>query len=407
MKIELREAGTFFWYLIFLCVNAICFSVLGIENGISNVRYFLFAIVIFIGMIKVFIKNNKGGLRGFGEAKDLLSIILIAIVFFIISIQRALKSGCMLNFRTIVQISLVLFPALYAYVLVNLLSTKTIIELFKITFIISVLFYVYEIGIGKFLNPYNWLSISYIHSYSPFENSTYAEVFLYCFFFFNYFRHTNVLEKRNMQLYTVFPFIFVLLSFKRLQILAAVVVFIFGILINMRGKIKYRYVVAVAIMFIIGTIVYEKFVGGEIRILGIDPYYFTTGRSYILQLWRSKDFFSYGFGTSMLVINRYLEMDLIQIYMEIGLFALCIFSVIYFWLVRNNTYALILMIYSFGNMLTASSLPSSLGWILTFVLISVISSEESQKEILFEQRQYKIRNRFALKKHFQFKVRRK
>ena len=100
-------------------------------------------------------------------------------------------------------------------------------------------------------------------------------------------------------------------------------------------------------------------------------------------------------------------MDLIQIYMEIGLFALCIFSVIYFWLVRNNTYALILMIYSFGNMLTASSLPSSLGWILTFVLISVISSEESQKEILFEQRQYKIRNRFALKKHFQFKVRRK
>ena len=31
MKIELREVGTFFGYLIFLCISSICFSVIGIE----------------------------------------------------------------------------------------------------------------------------------------------------------------------------------------------------------------------------------------------------------------------------------------------------------------------------------------------------------------------------------------
>ena len=306
-------------------------------------------------------------------------IIFVALIFFVISIERAVKSGYMLNFRTIVQISLVLFPALYAYVLVNLLSINTIVKIFKITFIIGVCFYVYEVGVGTFLNIDNWLSISYLHSYSPFENSTYPEVFLYCFFFFNYFT---------------------MLAFKRLQILAAIGVFLLSMLINMRKKFKNQYAICLAIIFIIGTIIYKKFVSGEIDILGIDPYYFTTGRSYILQLWGDKDFLSYGFGTSMLVINRYLEMDLIQIYMELGIFALGIFSIVYFWIVRKNIYATIIMIYSFGNMLTASSLPGSLGWVLVFVLVSIIGQEDNGKNVVFEQKQYKIKNRFILKKHF-------
>ena len=173
----------------------------------------------------------------------------------------------------------------------------------------------------------------------------------------------------------------------------------------MRKKIKYRYVLGIALMFVVGTVIYQKFVSGQINILGIDPYYFTTGRSYILGLWKSKNYLSYGFGTSMLVIDRYLEMDLIQIYMELGIFALVIFSIVYFWIVRKNTYATILMVYSFGNMLTASSLPSSLAWVLTFVLVTIISSDK-RENIGFEQKQYKINSRFFLKRVFCFKVRR-
>lgn len=404
MKIQLRETGTFFEYFIFLMISTVCLSVIGIENSIANIRYYLLALIIFVGITKVLIKNSKEMFDSKERVADeLLYIIGIALIFFVISVYKAMKSGYMLSFRTIVQISLVLFPALYAYVLINLLSERTIVYLFEITFVVSVCFYVYEVGIGEFLNIGNWLSISYLHSYSPFENSTYAEVFLYCFFFFNYFRHTDVVNKKNLQIYTIFSFIFVFLSFKRLQILAAMAVLMISILINMRKKIKYRYVFGMSLIFIIGTIIYQKFVSGQINIFGIDPYYFTTGRSYIFGLWKSKNYLSYGFGTSMLVINRYLEMDLIQIYMELGMFALAIFSFIYFWIVRKNTYATILMVYSFGNMLTASSLPSSLAWILTFVLVATISSDK-RESIGFEQRQYKIKNRFFLKKFFCFKV---
>ena len=86
--------------------------------------------------------------------------------------------------------------------------------------------------------------------------------------------------------------------------------------------------------------------------------------------------------------------------MELGIFALGIFSIVYFWIVRKNIYATIIMIYSFGNMLTASSLPGSLGWVLVFVLVSIIGQEDNGKNVVFEQKQYKIKNRFILKKHF-------
>ena len=65
MKIQLREMGTFFGYFIFFMVSAVCLSVLGIENSISDIRYYLLALLIFIGIIKVLIKNSKEKLMNY------------------------------------------------------------------------------------------------------------------------------------------------------------------------------------------------------------------------------------------------------------------------------------------------------------------------------------------------------
>ena len=69
----------------------------------------------------------------------------------------------------------------------------------------------------------------------------------------------------------------------------------------------------------------------------------------------------------MLVINRYLEMDLIQIYMELGIFALGIFSIVYFWIVKkkHNTQQFINDLF-FWEYVDCISLPGSLGWVLVF-----------------------------------------
>ena len=61
----------------------------------------------------------------------------------------------------------------------------------------------------------------------------------------------------------------------------------------------------------------------------IDVYNLTTGRNYILSLWQKTGYFSYGYGTSMLVINRYLEMDLIEIFLELDVFCLLVFCFVF------------------------------------------------------------------------------
>ena len=90
-----------------------------------------------------------------------------------------------------------------------------------------------------------------------------------------------------------------------------------------------------------------------------------------------KGYLSYGYGTSMLVIGRYLEMDLVEIYMELNIFCLIIFIYSYFNICKKNIYANIIMIYVLANMLTASSLPWQISWVIMMINISFIVNFDS------------------------------
>ena len=112
----------------------------------------------------------------------------------------------------------------------------------------------------------------------------------------------------------------------------------------------------------------------------IDLFSLTTGRNYILSLWEAKNYFSYGYGTSLLVINRYLEMDLLQVLLELNIISVFIFCFCYFRVAKKSLYSFLIMFYAFSNMLTASSLPYSLGWILLFITVFCISSDKCEDE---------------------------
>ena len=320
----------------------------------------------------------------------------------IFSLFKAREAGYSLNFRTIVQIGLVVMPAMYVFCFINIFSTKIIIKLMQITSILLIIIYFCEPNHNflSFFNIENWSKVNILASESFTESSMCAEAFLQLFLFFYYFSRTKNIENNNksLKIFTWVTFAFTMLSFKRLGMLFAIVIIILEKIVDFRGKISPKFVWLFVIFFTVGTVIYTKFMQGEI-FTNIDVYKFTTGRDYILSLWEKKDYLSYGYGTSMLVIGRYLEMDLIQIYLELNVVALFIFCYAFFRIANRSIYSLLIMTYTFVNLLTASSLPWSLGWIILLLTVLLISSGKANKEgYKFESKKMKFRKLFSPKK---------
>lgn len=315
--------------------------------------------------------------------KNLLYILGASFIFLILSIIKAIESKHSMDFRTIVQIGLMLMPAMYAFCFINIFSVKETINLMKLTLIAVIVIYFCEPNhnLMEFFNISKWMDIKIFNSSSFTESSLCAEPFLQLFLFFYYF--SNVKNKdincKELKVYKWISFIFTMLAFKRLGMVFAITVIILEKIIDFRGEISPKFVWVFAIFFTISTIVYTKFMQGLI-FTNIDVYKLTTGRDYILSLWKNKGYLTYGYGTSMLVIGRYLEMDLVQIYLELNVLALFIFTLSFYKIADKKIYSLIIMTYAFANMLTASSLPWSLGWIISLITIATISSNKCENE---------------------------
>ena len=114
-----------------------------------------------------------------------------------------------------------------------------------------------------------------------------------------------------------------------------------------------------------------------------------------MSLWAKKDFFSYGYGTSMLVIGRYLEMDLVQIYLELNMFCVFLYSYVLLKISNRKWYSFVMMGYVILKLWTSVYLPMSFPWIILFSTIIICSDKklqdenieiESSKKIKFEVR---------------------
>ncbi|MBO5469680.1 MAG: hypothetical protein J6A03_08100 [Lachnospiraceae bacterium] len=384
-------------YLFFVIVYLFSLMKYGMGNDNSRIRYYVFAIVVVLAYIPVFKKNIL--LKKNGIGKNLFFILIVAFVFFAVSVLKASEQGMFVPFRTYVQIALLFMPALYAFSIINILSLKDIIKLMEITLFLTIIVYFCDADHtpDKFFAIDNWKNLSFLNSFT--ESSLCAEVFLQLFFFFNFYKNLeNKDNSRKLNFFCWLSFIFTILSFKRLAVLVACLMLLLNNIINLGGKISKKWIWIFAIIFTILTVFYFKFVNGEL-FSDIDVYKFTTGRDYILSLWKRYHYTSYGYGSSMLIIGRYLEMDLIQILLELNVGSLFIFCLAYFKVAQHNVYTMIVMTYIFLNMLTASSIPYSLGWIIALVSISSISSDKYVKEgYTFKMQPQRFKRLFSYKK---------
>jgi hypothetical protein len=274
-------------------------------------------------------------------------------------------------------------PALFAFCFLNTVKIEKIFECIKFIFYIAVVLYFFEPGhtIFEFFKISNYSDIFSTHFFT--ESSLFSELFLQSFLVFNYFSCIKQSDKFNVsKKLLVLSGIMTILCGKRLATLLVIMIPIINKILKKIGKVnlkinKDRVYIALGITFVLGAIIYTNILQGNL-FEGFNIYKFSTGRDYILSLWEKYNYISYGYGSSMLIIGRYLELDLIQIYLELNLFSLLVFCLIYMKISSKTFYGLMIMSYAMLNMLTASSLPHTFGWILTLLIVKIIEDVENK-----------------------------
>ena len=192
------------------------------------------------------------------------------------------------------------------------------------------------------------------------ESNVFSEIFLQLFLFFNYYRYID--KKKEFGTPTkevILAGIFTLMSGKRLAMLMVIIMPIINFIIKkiqLKLTIEKKHLkpitIILVVLFTIATIIYLNMLQHKIFV-NFDIYNFSTGRDYILSLWEKHNYISYGYGSSMLLIGRYLELDLIQIYLELNLFCLVLFIYIFMKMSNKTLYGLLIMSYRMLNLLTA------------------------------------------------------
>lgn len=397
LKVKKKNMLTDFLYVLFVIFYLVALLVWGMGSTLSQIRYYILMIATLVAGFNLVLRNKK---KLYG--KNMLLVIPLGVLFLIFSMQIASKVHHEILFRTYVQISLIVLPALYALFLINLLKMSSLIKIMQLTLICTIIIYFMEPGHGffDFVNVSNWVNISVIHSHSFTESDICSEVFLNLFIFFNYYKNARGKEIgfRKARVCYWISLVFTILCFKRLAMLFVICIIIFDKVIDWRGQIPKFLVPLMAILFTVATILYTAFMKGEL-FPGFDVYNFTTGRDYILSLWKRVNYISYGYGSSMVLIGRYLEMDLVQIYMELNAIAVFAFAFVFFKIAGTNVYSVTTMTYAFLNMLTASSLPGSLSWIIAFITIASISSDKCYREqIYISEQKSRMKKMFSKKK---------
>lgn len=370
-----RKISLLYKFLCYIYFSLYGFLVVSYNMGAkeSEIRYIFLAIITAVMYISYCFRRKT-----LKKNKALLLIITTAAVFYAVSIILCVKQSVALPFRVYVQTSLFLLPAIFAYLLTSIMDKAEVLGMLKIVTIIGVVGYFLEPRHTplQFLNPDNYKDIDLLHSRTFTESSHFSEFFTQLFVIFNYYADRE--ESNRLKKYKYISLVFALLSFKRLSVLFIILLLLANNRkINLRTSIK-RNKLTIAIMTSVVallTVGYTLLLQGKIANFGYNNIFdLTSGRNWILSRWGEYNYKSYGYGSSMIFIDKYLELDLVQIFLELGLLPLILFIFSFSAQSRNKYYKLVTL-YVLGNMLTASTLPWINGTLIFFIGLYLTNNE--------------------------------
>lgn len=379
MKVKRR------WHLDRSIANIMCWLIVlsiftnGLEKALfgedsnsmmSLVKNAFMLVISFLGIYKLF----KSKRRKLIFSLQIKKILLIAAAFLALSAVQIILTGKYTRL-TIVGIIRIIYPAFVAFSLLNFATKKQLNKLMKRVLFVSLLTYVIEVR--NMISISNIMRINFLTSYSPFESAYSAGTALTLFFYFYY--------KERFSLYSIVSLIFVIGTFKRWSIVFCVFLILISFILDedkMNTRLPRKWLAASKILFIVIPLVYYYLItdGTFIaRITGQETLNFTMGRSAYLKTLSYSGFRSYGYNSIVDFLGYSLEMELISIFIELGILGLVIFVWLFWDIAGNKVYSNILMLQVFVNFVTSHSLGNTYAWVLRYLLFGYIVYLEEYK----------------------------
>ena len=179
------------------------------------------------------------------------------------------------------------------------------------------------------------------------------------------------------------------MTFKRLMIIWAIFLFVFGKYLSRFSKkmMVPRWITFLfASVFFVICIIYIQLMSGEIedliyKYLGVEANIFVSGRAVFMRR-IIKNFTSYGFMSSTVIENfQPMEMDIPMIYVEMGVLAVIATICCYIRFINNNWYNFFLVIFSMMELLTSHWFDVTFYWVLAYVTLGCISYKSNKIEM--------------------------
>lgn len=280
------------------------------------------------------------------------------------------------------DIKLLLAPIL-AYCVYSSLDSKKMYSCMVFVLIFAIIGFLLEKGIDTF-SIENFKAINFINSYSPFESHYFAGISIAVCTYFNFNNKNKVVTLIS----TLFP----ILTFKRLAILFALLVFVLGRFKKVKEiELKTRSVYYFASCFIILTLIYYYFLIPTNQnilssILHSDLSVFTKGRSEYMHIVLDSSFVNFGLGSCEFAIGKNLEMELIQFFIETSIIGLSLFCFAYWKIAGKNIFSILLMTFIFLNMLTSHGIYNSFNTMIYLLLIEEFNSKNQKKNLSLYQK---------------------
>lgn len=393
-----------------------------VELTLTNkIHFFSFKIIVFIAVVLIYgITSSNSNLSGEGifsitsilKYGSLFMLLLVCLIdfereahirkkiklkkeytnflmFFLIvlsiTIFSIFQTG-ILSVRVAQNFIFTFTPMLIGYLLINTWTKNEIMFVMKVSFIIAYIEYLFSLKMSLIEIFKFFLEADYSNTNSSLlESNTFPFLALGFFAFFMYFKGNH--------LYKIASFIFVMMTYKRMVMLTAVLLLILSFFKLKEKSVPKIYVAfTIIILSCLGYAFFEAIQPANISQssydLGIDLRDFTTNRTDRLAWLETTNFQSYGFGSSTDFMyknfnNFALEMDSVALIVELGIVSLIAFFTFYLRFAQKNMYVFVFMIGLLLNSVFSSGMSTTFGWLIILITMSsIIDSTKTESRRL-------------------------
>lgn len=326
------------------------------------VKYALIAGGILWGLLQIFPRKR------FVFLKELRNIMLAVFVFLVVSLFLILLQDG--NLGTCLELIMrYTISLLYAFVLLNTMEFDDIYRLMTYALVISIFGFFLEKGDNLF-NLSFYSQISFDDSFSPFESHYFAAPSINCCAFFLYYRKNKLVS--------VLSFLFVLLTFKRPQIIFAVLFLLLPLVADPNKRIRKTTHGLICIGTIIGTMVWYWLLLSQNEwileeVTGLSANEFTSGRSDLLRSLLYNEYKMGGLGSTAVALGRSIEMDLVIFMLEMSFPVMALFVFAFASLSGRRIYAALVLTFQLFSFMTSSGLYNIVGMLLLYLFFGSVN----------------------------------